>query len=61
MEKNLSQSVKVVISEQIALLANFLLWTSFCFLKINQQAGVGMVSTNNIQKTYTDQIYNPFQ
>ena len=36
-----------------------LLWTSFCFLQVNQQKYVGMVSTNNI--TYSEQIYKPFQ
>ena len=27
---------------------NVLLWTSFCFLKVNQQKPVGFVSTNNM-------------
>ena len=35
-----------------------LLWTSFCFLQVNQQSCVGMVSTNNT--TYSKQIYKPF-
>ena len=35
-----------------------LLWTSFCFLQVNQQKRVKMFSTNNI--TYSEQIYKPF-
>ena len=46
-----------LISEQIALAACFTL-TRFCFLQVNQQKHVGMVSTNNI--TYSEQIYKPF-
>ena len=35
-----------------------LLWTSFCFLQINQQQRVGMVSANNM--TNSEQIYKLF-
>ena len=42
------KAVKILVSEQIALAAIFLLWTSFCFLKVNPQKYVGMVSTNNM-------------
>ena len=34
------------------------LWRSFCFLQVNQQKRVGMISTSNI--TYSEQIYKPF-
>ena len=36
---------------------NVLLWSSFCFLQVNQQKRIGMVNTNNI--TYSKQIYKP--
>ena len=31
----------------------FLLWTSFYFMHVNQQERVGMVSTNNMYRTYS--------
>ena len=42
-----------------SLCCRLLLWTSFCFLHVNKQKRVGMVSTNNI--TYSEQFYKPFQ
>ena len=33
MDKNLSKSVKILVSEQIAIAAVYLLWTSFCFMQ----------------------------
>ena len=32
-----------------------LLWTSFYFLQVNQQKGVGMISTYNIYRAYSEQ------
>ena len=60
MDKTLSQTFKILVLEQTALHANFLLCTSFCFQKFNQQKRVGMVSTNDMLRIYSDQIYNPF-
>ena len=60
MHKTLSQTFKILVLEQTFLAANFLRWTSFCNLKFNQQKRVGMVSTNNMLRTYSDKIYNPF-
>ena len=40
-----------------SLCCNVLRWTSFCFLQLNQQKRVGMVSTNI---TYSEQIYKLF-
>ena len=48
MDKNLIKLAKILISEQIALCLSGLLWTSSCFLQVNQQRLVGMVSTNNM-------------
>ena len=49
LKQTLSHGQKpVLISEQLALTTMFLLWTSLCFLKVNQKKCVGMVSTNNI-------------
>ena len=39
---------------------NTLLWTSVCFPKVNQQKLVGMVSTNNMKRTYSEKIYKSF-
>ena len=60
MDKTLSQTFKILVLEQTALHANFLRWTSFCNLKFNEQKRVGMVSINNMLRTYSDEIYNPF-
>ena len=38
----------MTIPKQIDLAAGFILWTSFCFLQVNQQKRVGMVSANNV-------------
>ena len=40
------------------LCCSVLLWTSFCFLQVNQQKRVGLVSTNIM---YSEQIYKLFQ
>ena len=37
----------MTIPEQIAITSLFYFEQFFCFLQINQQKGVGMVSTNN--------------
>ena len=55
MDKNLSKVT--ITSEQIALAAIFYFGQVFVFLQVNQQKRVGMVSTNNIQRIYSDQIY----
>ena len=49
MDKNLSKAGKILESEYIALDAIFFLWTRFCFLEVNLQKHVVMVSTNNVQ------------
>ena len=38
----------MTISEQIAFAAVYYFWAKFCFLQVNQQKHVGMVSTNNM-------------
>ena len=55
MDKNLSKVT--ITSEQIALAAIFYFGQVFVFLQVNQQKRVGMVSTNNTQRIYSDQIY----
>ena len=55
MDKNLSKVT--ITSEQIALAAIFYFGQVFIFLQANQQKRVGMVSTNNTQRIYSDQIY----
>ena len=47
---------KSLISEQYPCY-NVLLWTSFCFLQVNQQKRVEMFSTNTIM--YFEQMYKP--
>ena len=49
----------MTISEQIALAAIFYFLSSFCFLQFNQQKPVGMVSTNNVKRTFSEQMHNP--
>ena len=44
----------MTISNQIALAAIFILWISFCFPHINEQKFVGMVCTNNVERTYSE-------
>ena len=39
--------------------SSVLLWTSFCFLQVNHQKHVRVVSTNNIM--YSEQIYKTFE
>ena len=43
----------------ISLYYNSLHWTSFYFLRFNQQKLVGIVSTDNVQRTYSEQIHKP--
>ena len=50
----------MTISDQIAVAAKFNFGqVFFYFLQVNQQKRVGMVSTNNLLRTYSEQIYKP--
>ena len=62
MDKNLSKSVKILISEQITLATMFYFQQVFVFrmFNVNQEKRFEMVSTNSMQRTYSAQIYKPF-
>ena len=49
----------MMISEQTTFGA-MIFWISFCFLQVYQQKRVGMVSTNNVLRTYSEEIHIPF-
>ena len=51
----------MTISEQIALAAIFIFWTSFYFLQVNQQKRVKRVCTNKVQIVHSEQIYKTSQ
>ena len=60
LDKKPVYTVKILVSEQIAFAAVFFFGQVFVFCRLINKSAVGMVCINNVQITYSDQIYKSF-